>query len=707
MTEADEMMPLEDMDDDERLRDYVKKVDYFYTNFAEHLERARNYLRFLYVDQWEASDRQNREIMGRPTMQFNKLVTIIRGITGEQRMNSPSLTVRGVGHKVSQKTVDVYEGLLRYIHYKSDADIAYQIASNYGLECGWGAVRVCIEYEGPDTFKKCLRIKPIMDYSAAFWDPTAQLLDKSDGDYCGVHTVMSREHFKRIYPKVDLPENTSTMANNYFLMWCSRETVMVCELYVKDYYDKVLVKMSDGKEMPMEEAKELLKLQDEFLKENPDAVMFGYEMLEIVDKRKCKDCNMKHIKFVYGTILEEVDYPGKILPVVYFEGDSAVIDGERIPVPYIQDAIDTQRMINYIGSEIAYAILRCRKETVMGTVDNFAGQEDQWRNPDLVQGPLTYTTGKKGEKPEFISPPVFNPTLSQEYQNRSQDMSSILGRYDEVKGAQTNATTSVAIRARQEAASLPANVYNDNWVRGIKQIGKCLMELIPHVYNDERDLMIIKKDGQAEAVTVNKQNGYEFSEEDSDFMPKMEHDLTVGEYDIEIRVDGSFDAQTQRALETLLKLATLNPAIGNLIPDLIAENSGLENTEQVVERLKTLVPPQILAKEEGRSMPPPQPPPPDPRLEIEQQRNQINAAGIQTKNKQIALDEQKLILQSHQAGLEHETKMAKAMAEIKKAEVDKDIAKITHGAAIAKAHASGIASFGKMLQVDKDLTRNI
>ena len=665
------------------LGESVKKVNEWYSYFSEHIERARNFLTFLYVDQWDLNIRQAREAVNKPTMEFNKITSVVRGILGDFRNNSPALTVRGSGKDIQQDAIDLREGLIRNIHYESDADIAYQVAGRHGLECGWGACRVVAEYAGPDTFEQVLRIKAIMDFQSAFWDPTATEANKSDGDYCGVYTMYSKEKFKKYYGKIcPNPESVSGLTGNYYMRWNTRDTVLLCEMYYKEYYDTKLVQLSDGKEMTDKDAKEVLDMQEQYMEANPDHDMMGFTPLEIVNEREVRDYKIKHIKFVQNKILEEADYPGKILPIPYFEGDSTIIDGEQIPIPYIQDVIDTQKLINYIGSEIAYGILRSRKETVMGTSDMFEGHEDDWLNPDRVQGWCEYNWDKNAGKPEFVTPPAFNPAFLSAYQNSSQDLMQILGRFEESRGQETNAISGIAINARQRAANKPVNLYDDNNQRGIKQIGKILLDMIPHIYDTQRTVMVMGADNQSKAVEVNKPNGYRMLP-NGDVEQHVENDLTKGKFDIEIRVDGSYDAQQAQAMDVLIRLATINPAIANLIPDLLAEVSGLENTEQLVQRLKTLVPPQIIAKEEGKQPPPPPPPPPpDPMVEIQKQALMITAQKNQqdnaTKQRQLAINEQKVMVDAQGKNVQNQVTLAKAAAEIKRANVDKDIAILNH-----------------------------
>lgn len=678
----------EDFDPEENsvLNESVQKVNDWYSYFNEHIERARNFLTFLYVDQWDMTIRQAREQVNKPTMEFNKLTSIIRGILGEFRNNSPALTVRGVGKDVQQDAIDLREGLIRHIHYESDADIAYQVAGRHGLECGWGAARVVAEYDGPKTMKQVLRVKAIMDFQSAFWDPTATEANKSDGDYCGVYTMYSMDRYKKQYGKLcPNPESVSGLSGNYYIRWNTRDTVLIAEMYYKEFYDKKLVQLSDGKEMWADEAKEVMDMQEQYMSSNPDHDMMGFVPLTIENTRDVRDYKIKHIKFVQNKILEETDYPGRLLPIVYFEGDSTVIDGEQIPIPYIQDAIDTQKLINYIGSEIAYGILRSRKETVMGTSDMFEGHEDDWLNPDRVQGWLEYNYDKNAGKPEFITPPSFNPTFITAYQNSTQDLMQILGRFEESRGQESNAISGVAINARQRAENKPVNLYDDNNQRGIKQIGKVLLDMMPHIYDTEREVMVMGADNKSSAVDINKQNGFRMLP-NGDVEPNIENDMTKGRFDIEIRVDGSYDAQMAQAMDTLIRLATINPAIANLIPDLLAENSGLENTQQLVERLRTLVPADIIAKEDGKQLPPPPPPQPDPMIAIQEGRNKIDndknqvaMAQLQSKSRDQAIEEQKLMQEAQLAGLDAKVGLSKAAAEVHKATTQKDIAILNHG----------------------------
>lgn len=669
--------------DSELLDEFVSDVESWYMYFNEHIYRARNFLTFLYVDQWEPQIRNERNALGKPTLIFNKIVTIIRGILGEQRNNTPALAVRDISThlQVPQQMIDTLTDLIREIFYYSDADVVFQIAFKQMLECGWGTARVITKYRDSDSFEQIICLEPIVDFQVAFWDPVAQEVDKSDGDFCGLYTIMSKTHFKRCYPEVPNPESLMGYNMTYYLPWNNDEAVVVCEIYKKHYFKKTIVELSNNMTLEEKDAKELLKMQEEALKSSDLLEMTGFEPLKIINKRKIDDYKIKHYKFVQNAILERTDWMGKILPIPYGEGDSTVIDGRRIPLPYIQDAIDVQKMINYVASEVAYAILRSRKETILATPSNTRGFEDIYRNPDQVQGALMYNPDEiTKQPPQFVQPPVMSPQIMEVHEKIVQDLQQILGRYEESRGQQSNAISGVAIAKRKAASNNSVNVYQDNLKRLMKSIGRIILELIPKVYDTQRDVVVRSVDNKTRKVTLNKQKGYIYRGDDMEPEPIIDNDVTQGKYDIDIRVDGNFDEQKQAALDFFLGISQQNPAVFNLVADLLAETSGLENAQKLVERFKTLVPPQIIAQEEGKPMPPPPPPPPPPpEVMLQQQKNQLMMQANQNKARQMVLDEQKLLLDANKAGLEHQVSVAKAAAEIRRANVDKDIAILNHG----------------------------
>lgn len=646
----------------ELLQDLIDKVEMGYKFMSEPIERARNNKTFLYVDQWEPNVRYARENASKPVMTFNRLVPIMRGIIGDQRKNTPAVDVRDITTNITipQATVDNLNDYIRELAYKNNFDVILQTVFTQFMECGWGAARVRHDYDG-DTFNQIIIIDPIVDVESVFWDPLAQKDDKSDGDYCGVYEIMSKQDFENDYPNIE--DAVSAANNEYYLPWIDDEAIIVCEIYVKEYFNKKIYQLSDGNSYTQEEAEAKLTQDEGWHSQNPAAQLMGVKPLEIIDERTIRDYKIKYYKFIQNHLLHESEWPGKILPIPYGEGDSTIIDGQRIPLGYLTEAFDAQKLYNYVMSETAYAILRARKEQWLTTPQQIEGFEDIWKNPDNVQGALPYNPDplNPGAKPERIDGPTFPSDLINLAQYVSNDTSNLTGIKDEAMGQETNAISGTAIAKRQDASSKPVNVYQDNLARFAKNIFKIVLDILPNIMDTpNRKITVRSADNKSRVVTINKPT---FLKPDGSF--NVANDFTQGQFDIEVRVDGSYDAQKAAALDFLIRLAAINPQIANLIPDLMAENSGLENAQKLIQRLQTLLPPQILAQEQGKPPPPPPPPPPpDPKVVAAQLKLQGDQQNAALRQKELQLELVKLQQEAQKNGWDFVAAMNKANAEV-------------------------------------------
>lgn len=695
--------------DYEKIKKLLEKRDNWYNVFNQHIQRARNYLTFLYIDQWEWNERQARESLGKPTLTFDKIVPILNGIYGDFRDNTPALSVRGLDENTPQSQIDWRTDLIRQIHCSSRADVQYQNTLKNCIETGWGGLKVSIEFENADTFQQCIKIAAIRDYQTAFWDPSAQLSDKSDGDFCGWYDLISRDDFELAYPEIKSPQGTG---NNYFYRADVQDLILVTNIYEKQYYKKTIAMLSDGQEMEISKAKELIEKNNSLIKkleeENNVYALFQDQIqpLEIIQTRQVLDYKIKYYRLIDNAILAEGEWPGKILPIIYVEGNSTTIDAEQIPISYIQGVIDTQKLINYNGSQIVECIVRARKEQFIGTKKNFEGHEEMWRNPDQVQGALIANYDNNSGMPQRYDPTSFDPALLNAMNLWNQEIGSILGRYDENRGNESNAQSGIAIDKRQRAGNMPINMYIDNVARGIEQVGKIILELLPAVYGTANRLVATQDaKGNTNTIRLNQQTGSFQQNDNGDYEEVIKNDVNKGKYDIEVRVDGSYDQQRLDALNTLMQFAQIFPPMAPLMPDLMAKNSGLEDSQVLVERAQTLLPQNIQAMEKGQPPPHPQQPPPDPKTMIDMQK-------LQLQNRQLDIEQQRLELEKFKVGQDsklktadsmmmHFTEQQKLAMEKYKANADIVKEKISADKDIHKEHIKGQYGLNKQNQQSK------
>jgi len=108
-----------------------------------------------------------------------------------------------------------------------------------------------------------------------------------------------------------------------------------------------------------------------------------------------------------------------------------------------------------------------------------------------------------------------------------------------------------------------------------------------------------------------------------------------------------------------------NPQLLNLFADLYAENLPLMNTIEIKNRLKTIVPPEIIEAGKTGKMPhedggQKQPSPEEMQMQMQQQQMQMEA---QYKQKQIEIKEKELQLKAQQMQVDLEIEHEKLMAE--------------------------------------------
>jgi hypothetical protein len=643
-----------DLSDTEILEKMKKYAVSWYDYWYEFIECAREHMKFLYIDQWDIEVRDEREANKIPTMEFNHIRTMIDGIAGLQKKNSPQITVSTIsGEPNKNQEVDFRTDILRQIAYASKSDDAYQTCYMNQLICGWGFIRASIHYESPDSFDQTIKITSNPDCQVAFFDPNATDVNRADGDFCGVYQRIAKDDFRRDYPEIESPVSTG---QETCFTWETRDTITICDIYYKDYFKKVIVRLSDGRTLSLKEAKEIIEEEKELVDEYIDAItgdeadeikeLALEQMTQIIERREVMDYDIRHVRFVENAIIDKSEWPGKLLPIVYVPGNSATIDGRENPISFVNDLQDVQKLHNYTMSEMARGLANVSKSKVIGTEKMISGHEQAWRQPEKVQGMLLFNPDHtiEGRAPIFIDPPPFNQALISLHQLTDKEIGSISGRYEESRGQESNAMSGIAIQSRITAANNAVNMYLDNNLKGIEQVGRVCLDLLPYVYGDERDVIVRSEDGSPKKITVNKRKEGVFNmpnDSSMDSMDEMEEQIENAidsdeDFDITVKASGSFDSQKQASLDFWIKMMGAFPPSAPLLADLVAGESEAEGAAIASQRLKTLLPPDIRAQEEGKPMPPPQP---NPMIEIEKKRTAIY--GQEVKMKQQKLDDER------------------------------------------------------------------
>lgn len=683
------------IDEQEVLMDARDAITLWDGYFHENVTRGKDDMDFVLRDQWTALERSEQNRLFKSSMTFNKIYDTTKKVAGEQRKNKPDLLVRSLNGKATQEQIDFRADLVRTISYQSQNDLVYQTAFKQALLMGFGAFEICLDYESSRSFSEIIKFELIPDATRTSYDPTALKPHKGDGNYCSRQFIYSKEEFYATYPWVTNPVSYSDPRLLLDFQWETRDTIVVCKFTRKEWFPLKIFKLKNeyGQTMSVsedewDEMQEQFKLSRQLADQS--IVVGGIilkEIPKVIAERSSKDYHMRQYLMTQNQIIKFSDWPSKHLPQIFVDGDSNFINGKQDTKSFVHEAKDAQRFVNYVGSEITTEIKNRRREQWLGTPDNVQGYEQMWRNPELQNGILIAKPDPKtGQMPIKMPPWELSQTLLQQFQRGCQDMREILG-FSEAEQVQGRDISGKARRERKMEGSMSSYVFFDNLNQAIEQAGRVVLSLLPHIIGEEeRSFVLSKSNGNKQDITFNKRVGEEVT-----------NVLDGGEYDVEIDTGPSFAVQKEIALEMFTQTIQAFPQAFPLIADLWASQLDLQQMPTIKERFKSLVPPEVIAKEEGKQPPPKQPNPQEILMQAELKNKMADA---QSKMAKIQLEQQKLELEKEKAMIDH----AKLLVAAQKIQTDAELNVYDHQLNLAKTK---IAHHHDSDKREKDFTVDI
>jgi hypothetical protein len=643
--------------------------------FNENITRGKDDMNFVLRDQWTAVERSEFTRLFKPAMTRNKLYDPVKKIVAEQRKNKPDLIVRSLTGKASQDQINLRADLIRTISYQSQNDLVYQTAFKSALLMGFGAFQVSVDYESPRSFRKVIRYDIIPDATMCSFDPTATKPHKGDGNFCSRRYIYSRDEFFATFPYIT---NPVSYVDPYMLLdfqWQTRDTIVVCDQFVKEWFPVIIYKLDNGMivdQKEWEEAQESYKMQKKVTEGSIVHRIIEKGIPKIIGERQTQDYRIMQYRMIRDRIIDFSEWPSRHLPLIFVDGDSYYIDGRQYTKSFIHEARDAQKLHNYSMCELATELKNRRREQWLGTPDNIKGYEQEWRNPELQVGMLrAQPDPKSGLMPQKIPPSEIPQGIFVTAQQTDQDIREILG-FSETEQLQGRDISGKARRERKVEGSMSAGVWFSNLCQAVEQSGRVVNDLLPYIVGDEeRYFTLTKKDGKSHPIILNHM------QPDG----SIKNRLDEGEYDVEIDTGPSFAVQKEIALEFLQQTLATFPQSFPLVADLWAKNLDVQFMPQMADRFKTLVPPEILAKEDGQPIPPKQPSPEEQMMRLQQEMMQQEmklkeaqleerAAELAIREKKHQLEEAKLMLDARKLHHDIQKERTQNHVEMTKADLD-------------------------------------
>lgn len=561
----------------------VERFQFSAMSEQENREAMKADMEFYVSDQWDASIRTNRMGAQRPCLTINRLPQFTRQITNGLRQNMPSIRTIPV-NDASEDVAKIFDGMIRQIQESSQAGLAYANANNTQVICGLGYFRIITEYCNERNFDKEIKIKRIKNPLSVYVDPAAIEPDYSDAQYIFITEDLTFEEFERRYPgKTAVTADTLTGRGDPVRAWLTgdKNTMRIAEYY----------SIEDGKEIVIYQLK------------NGEIVTKLPEGVTEVAKRTIKEKKVIWRIISALEVLEAKPWDGKYIPIVPVIGEEIDVDGRRVIKGMVRDAIDPQRMYNYMVSAQTEAIALAPKAPYIVANGQIEGLKSIWDSLNVTNyAYLPYNPVVNGgiavppPQRQNVEPPIQAMTLAAN--QFADDLKGVTGIYDAGLGARGNETSGKAINARKLQGDISNYHYIDNFSYSQLHCGRILIDLIPRVYDTARIVQCLGEDGSIEHKKINQPSG----ERDLNGIEKI-YNVTQGEYNVVVNTGPTYKTKRQEDAELMAQMAERNPELMKVAGDIMVRNMDLPGAQELSERLKKTLSPELQDVDPSQEIP--------------------------------------------------------------------------------------------------------
>jgi hypothetical protein len=432
-------------------------------------------------------------------------------------------------------------------------------------------------------------IKRIENPFMVYFDPNSNEPDGSDAEKCLITEVISKEAFRKMYPGADdgggfNPRGTGDSQSE----WITKEDIRIAEYFYTEMKRTKLLLLSDGTTV--------------YEDEKPSESMMLEAGIYVVSKRETIKKQIKWCKLTGMQVLEQKDWVGRYIPVVPVYGQQIIVDSKKKKFGLTRMAKDPQRMYNFWSTALTESVALAPKAKFLLAEGQDEGHEMEWNTANIKSMPVlrykqTDADGKPAPVPTRIQPEPPPTGMVTALQGLNSDLMAVVGIYDPAQLPQ-GMISGKALNGQQQQTDMTNFHYYDNLTRSIRQSGRICLDLIPHIYSEERVLRIIGADGKGELVNINQRAM------DEQGVEKVLNDVTVGEYDIVMETGPGYASKRAEAVDSMMNLLTADPNLMQQAGDLIFRNMDFPGADIIADRLaaanplaqideKADIPPQV------------------------------------------------------------------------------------------------------------------
>ena len=574
-------------------------------------------------DEWMASTRK-----GRPMYTVNKLRQAMKQITNDQRQNRPQAKVRPA-EGGDTNLAEVRQGMIRNVDGQLDAQRAVDTAFQFAVGGGYGVWRITTGYADDGGFDQVIAREEIPNPYSVMFDPAARKKDRRDARYAFVDSKWSRQAFKARWPNAKLVSVGD--ADELRRDWFEEHEVVVSEYWFVTTETYELVLMSDGTVYAAEDLKLIL---DELAAQGVTV-----QRRRNAERQKVWQCIVSGEEILEGP----TPWAGRFIPLVPVWGELINLEGKDRFCGAVRYGKDAQRMYNYERSTFIEVLADQPYSPLMAPIESIEGHEEQYRNLRVKRDPVLFYNANpglpNGGKPSREAPPAFPAALANAAQISSDDIKAATGIYDASLGNRSNETSGRAILARQREGDVANFDFIDNLSYALKYDFEIVNDLIPKVYDTQRQVRIVGEDGAEKVVEINK-----VVVDESTGQPVTLNDMSQGRFDVAVTVGPSYTTQRMEAAEALQQLANDPSPLGAIAKLGFIEALDAPGLETLKKAARKALVVQGLLEPGPEDGPPPPPPQPNPKDVADAEHKGAQAELARAKAAQINQDTERQVV---------------------------------------------------------------
>ena len=606
--------------------------------------------------QWDANMKKERG--DRPCYEFNKCRINGKKVINEIRANRPQGKIRAT-EGGDKEIAEIYEGLARNIWASSDGDTIIDNAAEYQVDGGMTAWRVITDYSDDTAFDQDIAIEGFKNPLCVYVDPNCKDILKRDAAYWLVTERIANEVYEERWPKAKRSDFESLEVDEDEEDWRDEETTRICEYWYKEPYDKEIWLVNFPQESGETRRITVDSTSDEANGIDPS----------LIERRRTVHCDRVMMCILSGDAILEgpVEWAGSMFPFVMVYGEHKVIDGKFKWWGLHRFARDAQQSYNVSRTAIDETIAQAPQAKYWATPEQASGHTAMWGEAHRKNFPfLLYNHDPKAPAgaPQRMGGAEVPVALIQQAQIAAQDIRDVTGLHEASFGEESGEKSGIALARKQNQAQIVTYNFPDNMAKGIRRTWEILIDLIPEIYDAERELRILGSDGAEDYVKVNQ-----VVQDPATGKAIRVNDLSMGKYDVAITVGPSWSTLRQEASEVYSQMAQADEMLMPTAGDLVYGSMDLPYAKEIAERRKLMLPPQIQKHlAEGKEIPP------EAQAVMAQAEQAMQMVQQQTQLVQEAAQEvqqDKMLSDKAKADVEK----AIASLEVKQAQFDADIEK--------------------------------